>query len=132
MDISESLQKVYSSTELMGERFYQQFFADCPEAQEYFADVDMQRQAVVVTMALTLVEQYLVSPYPPTAAYFEHLGVQHQERGIPPEMYPQWIESMLTVLEGMHGKQWDEALAGQWREGFEIATKKMLQSYQHK
>ena len=130
MDISDSLLKVYSSTALLGKVFYDQFFADCPEAIEYFDEVDMKRQAVVVTMALTLVEQYQVSPFAPTKAYFEHLGVTHQRMGIPKQMYPHWVDSMLKALAKLHGDEWDDDLEIQWRKGFETAIGMMLESYQ--
>ncbi len=129
MDISESLELVYSSSESIGHRFYDQFFADCPEAITYFEDVDMKRQAVVVTSALTLVEQYLVTPFVSTEEYFRYLGDQHQKIGIPTEMYPLWIRSMLKALAQLHGTDWDERLESQWRKGFEAATEKMLESY---
>lgn len=129
MDISESLEQVFSSTDLIGTQFYKRFLANCPEAEAFFKDVDMQRQSVVVTMALTLVEQYYKSPYIPTEAYFRYLGSLHRDREIPKEMYPIWVDSMMQTLAAFHGKAWDEELASQWQQGFDSATRVMLAGY---
>ena len=129
MDIAESLEKVYSSTSLLGTNFYERFFAECPEAKKFFQDVDMDRQAVVVTMALTLVEQYHVSPFPPTAAYFRYLGTDHRDRGIPREMYEPWTLSMLKTLAELHGDDWSNELEQQWERGLQAAIKQMFIGY---
>ncbi|MDC0936226.1 globin [Pirellulales bacterium] len=130
MDISESLERVYSSTELLGSKFYKQFFMDCPEAKRFFAKVNMDRQAVVVTMALTLVKQYYVSPFAPSEAYFRYLGTQHRDWGIPQEMFEPWTTSMLKTLADLHGDDWSEQLQQQWESGLKAAIAQMFVGYE--
>ena len=130
MDISESLEKIYSASDLIGKKFYKQFFADCPEAVPFFDGLDMERQAVVVTMALTLVERHFVTPFEPSEAYFRYLGTQHRDLGIPTDMYPKWVESMLKTLASVHGDDWDDRLSQQWRDGIQIAIEQMLIGYE--
>lgn len=129
MDIGDSLEQIFDSNDLFGEAFYELFLTAYPEVQKYFEGIDMNRQAVMLTMALTLVEQYASSKYPATKKYLLHLGSVHHDRGIPPELYQQWRDAMLEALFQFHGDQWDERLANQWREAIETAIQVMLQGY---
>lgn len=130
MDISKSLKEVMNSKELLGASFYDVFFGRHPEVQDYFGGIDMQRQALVLTMALMLVERYYLTSFLATERFLQYLGTQHKDRGIPRELYPDWIAAMLATLERFHGKDWDEALARQWREALEKAVDKMLEGYE--
>jgi hemoglobin-like flavoprotein len=130
MEISESLEQILDATDLFGESFYELFLSTYPEVQEYFEGVNMSRQAVMLTMALTIVEQHATSQYPATKKYLRHLGETHYERGIPEELYEQWRDAMLETLYQFHGDQWDLQLATQWREAIEGAIKVMFQGYQ--
>lgn len=129
MDIEESLEQIFASTDLFGESFYELFLTAYPDVQKYFEGIDMNRQAVMLTMALTLVEQYASSKYPAARKYLQQLGKVHQERGIPSELYEQWRDAMLEALFQFHGDDWDGHLATQWREAIETAIDVMLQSY---
>jgi hypothetical protein len=64
MEISESLEQILDATDLFGESFYELFLSTYPEVQEYFEGVNMSRQAVMLTMALTIVEQHATSQLP--------------------------------------------------------------------
>lgn len=130
MDIAESLERIFDSTDLFGESFYDLFLTTYPEVQKYFEGIDMNRQAVMLTMALTLVEQYASSKYPATKKYLLHLGEVHRDRGIPPALYEQWRDAMLETLFQFHGDDWDQQLATQWREAIETAIEVMLQGYE--
>lgn len=129
MDIRESLQQVMNSKELLGAAFYEVFFEKHPNVQQYFSGVDMRRQALVLTMALMLVERYYVTSFIATERFLQYLGTQHRERGIPRELYPDWIAAMLATLERFHGTTWSEDLARQWREALQKAVDKMLEGY---
>lgn len=129
MDISDSLDQILDSNQIFGESFYELFLISYPEVQKYFEGVDMKRQAVLLTMALTVVEQFHCSEQPATKKYLQYLGAQHDERGISPELYPQWRDAMLETLFQFHGADWDQQLATQWREAIERTIEVMLSGY---
>jgi len=130
MDIGDSLERIFDSSDLFGDSFYELFLTTYPDVQKYFEGVDMNRQSVMLTMALTIVEQYASSKYPATKKYLQHLGVVHHERGIPRELYEQWRDAMLETLFQFHGDDWNLQLATQWREAIEMAIEVMLEGYE--
>jgi len=129
VDIGESVGLVLASREVFGKVFYAEFFRLCPAARAHFADVDMERQALALTMALTLIEQHHRHAYPAIESYLETLGHSHDHRGIPAGLYAPWSEAMLAALAAFHGAAWDEALAAQWREALAGAARVMLAGY---
>jgi hemoglobin-like flavoprotein len=129
VDIHQSLKTILDSDTLFGEAFYKTFFERCPDAKQYFDGINMERQALVVTMALTLIEQHYTNGYSAVEQYLRHLGNRHKERHVPPPLYPQWRDAMLAVLEDFHGEDWGEALAGQWREAIDGVSDSMLFGY---
>jgi hemoglobin-like flavoprotein len=130
MDISESLDRILDSQETFGNSFYDIFFERHPDVQQYFKDVNMKRQAVLLTMALIIVEQYFRSPYPATMKYLRYLGTQHSERSIPKELYPDWKAAMLETLEKFHAEDWNDELAKQWKQAIDNVTAVMFEGYE--
>ena len=132
MDIQQSLQHILQSKDVFGHAFYDVFFARHPEALEYFGDVDMNRQALVLTMALTVIQQYYTSKYPTVEQYLQYMGSQHHRRGVPPDFYPKWRDCMLEALEAFHGEDWHSDLSREWREAIELSTEPMLRGYEER
>lgn len=132
MEIHESLERILESEELFGSLFYEVFFQQYPEAAAHFDGIDMRRQALMLTMALTVIEQYYSKSYSAVEQYLQLLGSRHSDRSIPRDMYPKWSESMLTALERFHGDTWDEVLAGQWREALDQASRVMFRGYERR
>ncbi len=129
MDIGESVSLVLASQDSFGNAFYAEFFRRSPEARAHFVGLDMERQALSLTMALPLIEQLHRHAYPAIENYLGILGHRHGHRGIPPELYPVWGEAMLASLERFLGEAWDAGLAGQWREAIAGASRVMLEGY---
>lgn len=129
MDVQESLRQILESREGFCDRFYVAFFHWHPEVWEYFAHVNLQRQAVLLTVALQMVVQYHLHSFPAIEAYFTVLGQEHCRRGIGPELYPKFREVMLRTLSRFHGRDWDEQLAQQWTAALELASEKILAAY---
>ena len=132
MEIRESLQKVLDSRDLFGTIFYEEFFGRYPEVKKYFEGVDMDRQALVLTMALTVIEHQYNGTYGAVSHYLQHLGTAHHRRGIPLDLYPKWIDTMLVTLERFLGKDWDLALSEQWRSALEKTFAAMQPGYQRR
>lgn len=129
MEIQDSLKRILQSEQLFGTMFYEVFFERCPEAKKYFAETDMKRQALVLTMALTLIEQHYNHDFAAVDQYLQHIGNKHADRKIPQALYESWQEAMLATLESFFGGDWSEHLADQWRDAIESVTDTMFRGY---
>jgi hemoglobin-like flavoprotein len=129
MDIHDSLHRVLAHKGLVCILFYDTFFERCPQARSYFAGVNMQYQALLLTMALRVIEDYHLHGYPAMGAYLKHLGHKHHRREVPTTLYAEFGEALQATLKHFHGKDWDGELAQQWREALDKATATMLQGY---
>ena len=130
MEIRESLEQVLASKQSLGELFYDVFFTRHPEVQEYFSNVNMKRQAVLLTTALILVERYYSRPNLTVETYLQYLGTKHHDKGIPQELYPIWTDAMLETLEKFLASDWTPELAAEWKEAFERSIKLMFEGYE--
>jgi hemoglobin-like flavoprotein len=129
MEIEQSLRQVLGQQETVVDLFYVTFLDRYPEVRPYFAGVNLRHQAVLLTMALMVIEGYYSHGYPATEAYLRYLGSRHHGWGIAPEHYPKFRDALLATLEQFHGSDWEPELARQWREAIDRAIKAMLQGY---
>ncbi len=129
MNIHESLESILGSGTEFGSTFYDNFFERCPKAVEYFEGIDMNRQRLVLTMALKLLEQYYTNRFLSIEQYLHTMGTRHNDHRVPRDMYPEWKDAMLVTLEGFHGDQWNDDLAREWTEAIELATDVMFRGY---
>jgi hemoglobin-like flavoprotein len=130
MNISESIGKILESRDLLGGKFYDRFFVECPHLKMYFKDVDMDRQSAMLTSAIVLVETIHSKSSDGLSPYLRLLGKQHQERGISVDDYTDWAESMLRTLEEFHGDNWSKALEREWYAAMMKSVKIMLEAYE--
>jgi len=126
MDIQESLRRILARTESVADLFYMVFLDQYPAVRQYFVQVDMRSQAVLLTVALQLVVQYYLHSFPAIEAYLKILGREHACRGVGPELYPKFCQVLLDSLAQFHGQDWDDELAQQWQQALERASEKML------
>jgi hemoglobin-like flavoprotein len=131
MQLAESLSRVLGASQLLGESFYRHFFKQVPEVERFFEGIDMHRQAMLITMALTVIQQHHDQRYPVTQLFLQYLGSGHSARGIPFDLYPKWRDAMLGTLAGFHGPDWNEELSGQWRNAIDLAINEMQSGYAH-
>lgn len=129
LDIHQSIDEILDSEDIVGGTFYRVFFTRYPDVQHYFAGVNMARQAVVLTIALLLIEQYETYRYPAIAKYLRHLGIRHRQRQIPREMYGRFRDALLEALAEHHGPRWNQQVAEQWRAAIDRAIHVMLEAY---
>jgi len=129
MTISESMRRILESDDVFGSLFYDVFFERCPEAKAPFDGVDMKRQALVITMALQMIEQYYSHGYTAINHYLQHMGMRHKNWSISKEMYAAWSESMLASLEKFHATEWSDELRAEWQQAIEAATEVMFMGY---
>ena len=129
MDIRQSIERVLESKQVFGEIFYEEFFRRTPHAHAHFEGVDMERQALMLTMALPAIAHHAMSPSPATKQYLQQLAGQHEARKIPRSLYPRWSEAMMAALEHVIGDDWDAGLAEEWESALASATETMVRSY---
>jgi len=129
MDIQESLHRILEREQLVADLFYIVFLEQHPEVRRHFVRVNMQRQAVLLTMALQVVVQYYLHGFPTAEAYLKILGEEHSGRGIGPELYPKFCDALLASLSRFHSRDWNDQLAQQWRQAVELAATRMLEAY---
>lgn len=130
MDIQDSVHKVLAQQEVVADLFYVIFLDRHPDILPYFEDVDLKRQAVMLSMSLLLIAHHYQYGFPTTESYLQILGHRHQvRRGIPAGAYGPFRDCLLETLERFHGNDWDEALARQWSEAIDLASRAMLSGY---
>lgn len=132
MEIDESLARILQSREIFGGLFYEEFFRRFPEAAPHFQGIDMERQSLVLTMALAVVERYRAADFGAIDHYLQHLGSAHHRRAIPLDLYPKFIDAMLAALERFLGDGWSPALATAWRGALEKTVQTMLKGYERR
>lgn len=131
MELAESVERVLRAREVFGELFYQEFFRRCPEAEPLFDGMDMERQALVMTMTLQTVAQYAEGKYPSVDRYVSHLGAVHRHRNIPMEMYPHFRAAMLTVLGRLLSDVWSKELRSAWEIALDKSVRAMIKGGEH-
>jgi hemoglobin-like flavoprotein len=129
MDIHDSVHQILQQKESFADVFYLVFLEDSPEVRRHFTRVNFKHQNVLLTMALMVMERHYTHSYPATETYLNYLGTKHDERGIPPQHYPMFRESLLRAMKRFHGHAWDDRLAEQWREAIDSAMEAMMKGY---
>jgi hemoglobin-like flavoprotein len=129
MDIHESLEHVLRRQEIVADLFYAVFLDRYPQVRRFFEGVDLSRQAVLLSIALKVIEQHYMGGYLAAENYLRYLGTRHDDLGIPENTFPLFREAMLATLGQFHGNLWDEGLAEQWRRAIDKAIRTMLEGY---
>lgn len=129
MTLSESLYAILSDRDRLAAMFYQHYLGNVPAVRRHFQGTLLHGQAVLLTMALMVVEQNFIHHYPATAMYLRYLGSKHAQRGIPIEEFPGFREALLATLAEFHGSAWSEELAFEWRSALDAAIALMQEGY---
>jgi hemoglobin-like flavoprotein len=129
MTIEQSVHQLLAQKETVIRLFYDRFLAQYPEVREYFAAIDLDQQAITLTMALVMIENNFSHEYPATQHYLRVLGHRHHLMGIPTDLFPKFCDCLLQTLEKFHGTSWDAELSAQWRGALEKASQTMLEGY---
>jgi hemoglobin-like flavoprotein len=129
MNLRDSVQRIHNSHDIFGERFYERFFERQPEAKKFFREIHLPRQAVILTMQLSVIQAYYNGNSRAAAQYLLVLGSRHQALGVPRELYPEFCEALLETMEEFLGNDWTEELAREWRAAIDAASEKMFEGY---
>ena len=129
MKIADSLHNILSRNDLVTDLFYLTYFERYPDLSPQFDGVDMEQQAVLLRMSLTVIHQYYEYNYPAAEQYLLVLGYKHFLRDIPEDLYADWRDCMLDTLERFHEHEWNSELEQQWTEAINKATAVMCRGY---
>ena len=129
MKITESLDLINQSEQVLGQQFYAELSRRFPEAAKLFDGVNMERQGALFTMQLMIIVAYYQHKTPTPGMYLQVLGTRHRHRGVPVEMYPKFCDVLLDVLGVFLEDNWDDSLAEEWRKAIHDAVEKMLEGY---
>jgi hemoglobin-like flavoprotein len=129
MEIHESIRHIKESKDELGAMFYERLFRQYPEVQQYYRDVDLERQSSLLATALMVVEGHATRSTPAMELYLQHLGTRHHDSQIPKDAYDVWIEAMLETMQEFHGQDWTPRLKSQWRRAFDRAVEIMFRGY---
>jgi hemoglobin-like flavoprotein len=129
MDMHQSLERILASKQVIGDLFYEALFARHPEIRPFFEKIDLRRQAVLLTMELTVIDAFHRFRDGPARLYLQYLGTKHRERGIPSELYRPFRDTMVEVLQRFHEKDWTEELATEWKTAIDDASAVMFEGY---
>jgi hemoglobin-like flavoprotein len=129
MDIEQSVQLILRAKDTLGRLFYEHLLERYPELRHHFDKVDLQRQGVLLTTALMVIQRYCDDPTPALELYLKYLGTRHHELGVAKEDYSKWTKAMLETMQRFHGSQWTPDLETHWRKAFGKATKLMFEGY---
>jgi hemoglobin-like flavoprotein len=130
MNIQESIHRILERRDCFADLFYIVFLDEYPEVRQHFVDINLKHQAVLLTMAIMVMERHYSAQYPATRMYLKHLGAKHQKRGIPVNLYPSFRAALLQTLERFHSSDWDTNLASQWRDAIDEGIATMLEAYE--
>ena len=130
MNINESIHDILNRDEIVADLFYDVFLDRHPEVRRFFVGVDIRQQAIVLTMMLSIIEDFYHHSYPATARYLRLVGQRHKARAIPKEMYLIFCQCLLETLERFHGQNWSAQLSDEWERAFDKASQVLLEGYQ--
>lgn len=128
MKLGDSLRAVLAHKELVIEKFYDRFLAECPEARELFDGVDMKKQSLMLSAALIVSEAHSREDLPAVQHYLEVLGEQHREMGVPKDLLPSFRDCLVETISACHSN-WSEELADAWRAAIDKAAQTMFEGY---
>jgi hemoglobin-like flavoprotein len=132
MDIQAIVAKILQRGEVLADLFYTNLLNRHPEVRPYFEGVNLQRQAVLLTVALKSVEQHHVHHYPAVRRFLKILGHRHHDRfRIPADVFSPFGDCLLESIKEFHGSEWDQDLGHEWRAAIDEAIAVMLEEYRN-
>jgi hemoglobin-like flavoprotein len=78
--------------------FYQVFTSKTPLIADYFSDTDMSRQKDMLAQSLHEIVEFSTTRV--ASERLQHVAIRHsrKERGIAPELYEEWLESLIQTV----------------------------------
>ncbi|ERN40588.1 hemoglobin-like flavoprotein [Rubidibacter lacunae KORDI 51-2] len=123
--LETSFEKVKPRAEEFASSFYENLFADYPDAKPLFANADLKAQSKKLLASLVFVVENLKKPDALTEA-LKGLGARHVEYGTLPEHYPLVGNTLLKTFAQYLGEGWTPETEKAWAEAYGVITEVML------
>ena len=123
--LEQSFAAVAPKADELADTFYRHLFADYPEVQPMFANVDMPQQKKKLVASLKMVVDNLRKPDQLVSA-LESLGGRHTDYGTQEAHYPAVGATLLKALAEVAGDLWNDELNHAWAEAYGEISKHML------
>lgn len=116
--IRDSFNKTRPISEDVSAKFYEMLFADHPEAEGLFHDVDIPKQQQLLYNSLDFITTNLDNPER-LSGYLQSLGERHVAYGAKGEHY-EWVgQALIKTFAHFFGDDWDQDLEQNWIAAFD-------------
>lgn len=124
--LEKSFQRVKPRATEFAASFYENLFADYPQAKPLFAHTDMTEQRKHLIKALVLVVENLRKPDVLSEA-LKQMGARHVNYGTLPQHYPMVVETSLKTFESYLGADWTPEVKQAWTDAYAAIVNMMLE-----
>lgn len=124
--LEESFNRIKPNAPEFATSFYDNLFADYPQAKPLFANTNMAEQKKKLIASLVLVIQNLRKPDALTGA-LKGMGARHVQYGTLPEHYPLVGASILKTFESYLGPDWTPEVKQAWVDAYGAIANLMLE-----
>ena len=123
--LRESFDRIKPHGEAFASTFYENLFADNPDAKPLFGNTDMTKQKKMLLASLVLIIENLRQPDMLTGKLKE-LGARHVQYGTLGEHYPLVGAALLKTFESYLGSDWTPEVKQAWVDAYGSITELML------
>jgi len=124
--LEQSFEKIASQADDFVVSFYENLFADYPEAKPLFADSHMAKQRQMLKHGLVMIVENLRNPER-LRQKLNGLGARHVQYGALPEHYSFVGNSLLKTFEQYLQADWTMETKSAWVEACEVTMALMLE-----
>lgn len=129
MTIEASVQRILAQKSTAIRSFYDRFLAACPDAHRDFLGVDLEMQALMLTMALVSVADYHLHGHATTENYLRVLGHRHDQAGIDRRNFATFRRCLVETLAEILADDWSAELERDWTAALDKSIAVMLEGY---
>jgi hemoglobin-like flavoprotein len=122
-----SFESFSSAGDRFPDRVFASLFESAPELRSLFPE-DLSALKHRVTRMLHWLMAHLHEPQKLRIALVD-LGRRHQEYNVMPEHYPLFCDALVDAMGTIGADDWNDQIAHDWRQTFELMTDHMLRAY---
>ena len=125
--LKQSFERILSAGERLSERTFARLFERSPELRELFPEEMTQLKHQFARMIGWLVA-HLHEPQKLRIALVD-LGRRHKEYSVRPDHFRVMCEVLVEVFATICADDWNEEIARDWRQTFDLMTDHMMRAY---
>jgi nitric oxide dioxygenase len=128
--LKKSFDRIFSAAERLGDLSFSLLFAKSPNLRSMFPD-DLQPVKHRFVRMLNWLVSHMHEPQLLRLALVD-LGRRHETYGAKSEDYAVMCQTLVEVLAMISADDWNEELARDWRQTFDLMVHHMLRGYRSK